>query len=120
LFLIPGDSALGFRLPLDNLPWEPEETRSWVYERDPLLARPPLTRVVHQPPNARPPKTNGVSHAAREEVDPSVVRTALCVEVREGVLHVFMPPLGFLEEWLALVTALEGVARERDPPLRVQ
>jgi uncharacterized protein (DUF2126 family) len=120
LFLIPGDSPLGFRLPLDSLPWEPEEARSWIYERDPLLARPPLTRVVQQPPNARPPKTNGVSHAAEREVDPSVVRTALCVEVREGVLHVFMPPLGFLEEWLALVAAVEDVAREREQPLRFE
>ena len=39
LFLIPGDSPMGFRLPLDCLPWEPEEARSWIYERDPLLRR---------------------------------------------------------------------------------
>src|SRR6185436_16653430 len=92
LFLLPGDSPLGFRLPLDSLPWESEESRSWIYERDPLLARPPLTRIVAQAPNARPPGTNGVHHGrAREqrEIDPSLVRTALCVEVREGILHVF-------------------------------
>src|SRR5262249_52062327 len=32
----------------------------------------------------------------------------------------FLPPLGFLEEWLALVTAVEDVARERDQPLRLE
>ncbi len=126
LFLLPGDSSLGFRLPLDSLPWESEEARSWIYERDPLLARPPLTRVVAQAPNGRPPGTNGV-HRARaneqreqREIDPALVRTALCAEVREGILHVFLPPVGFLEEWLALVGAIEDVARDRDQPLRLE
>jgi uncharacterized protein (DUF2126 family)/transglutaminase-like putative cysteine protease len=128
LFLIPGDSPLGFRLPLDSLPWEPEEARSWIYERDPLLSRPPLTRVVTQAPH-RPiaARGNGVTHAAgrgiadhADHADLGVVRTALCVEVREGVLHVFLPPLGFLEEYLALIAAIEDVARERDQPLRLE
>jgi len=123
LFLLPGDSPLGFRLPLDSLPWESEESRSWIYERDPLLARPPLTRIVAQAPNGRPPGTNGVQRARereQREIDPSLVRTALCAEVREGILHVFLPPVGFLEEWLALVGAIEDVARERDQPLRFE
>ena len=122
LFLLPGDSPLGFRLPLDSLPWEPEEARSWIYERDPLLARPPLTTSV---PPVREPDVGqrrlGRARAApAPAVDPAVVRTALCVEVREGVLHVFMPPLGFLEEFLALVAAVEDVARERDQPVRFE
>jgi uncharacterized protein (DUF2126 family)/transglutaminase-like putative cysteine protease len=124
MFLIPGDSPLGFRLPLDSLPWEPEEARSWIYERDPLLARPPLTRVVSQAPALRPHAgSNGTGHSAlhaAREIDPSIVRTALCAEVREGVLHIFMPPVGFLEEWLALVTAVEDVAREREQPIRFE
>jgi uncharacterized protein (DUF2126 family) len=124
MFLIPGDSPLGFRLPLDSLPWEPEETRSWIYERDPLLARPPLTRVVPQAPaSLARPHSNGNGHSAlhaAREIDPSVVRTAVCAEVREGVLHIFMPPVGFLEEWLALVAAVEDVARERGQPIRFE
>jgi len=127
LFLLPGDSPLGFRLPLDSLLWESEESRSWIYERDPLLARPPLTRIVAQAPNGRPPGTNGVQRARererereQREIDPSLVRTALCAEVREGILHVFLPPVGFLEEWLALVGAIEDVARDRDQPLRLE
>jgi uncharacterized protein (DUF2126 family)/transglutaminase-like putative cysteine protease len=124
MFLIPGDSPLGFRLPLDSLPWEPEDARSWIYERDPLLARPPLTRVVSQAPALRPyAGSNGAGHGAlhaAREIDPSIVRTALCAEVREGVLHIFMPPVGFLEEWLALVAAVEDVAREREQPIRFE
>jgi uncharacterized protein (DUF2126 family)/transglutaminase-like putative cysteine protease len=121
LFLLPGDSPLGFRLPLDSLSWQPEEARAWIYERDPLLARPPLTRIVAQTPH-RP--GNGVGHAPRaieaDDTDAEIVRTALCVEVREGVLHVFLPPLGLLEEHLALVAAAEDVARARDQPLRFE
>jgi uncharacterized protein (DUF2126 family)/transglutaminase-like putative cysteine protease len=125
LFLIPGDSPLGFRLPLDSLPWEPEETRAWIYERDPLLARPPLTMVVPQVPGPR--GANGVGRSAAEsrpQPQPpppdDVVRTALCAEVREGILHLFLPPLGFLEEYLALIGAIEDVARARDQAIRFE
>jgi uncharacterized protein (DUF2126 family) len=139
MFLLPGDSPLGFRLPLDSLPWQSPEARSWIYERDPLLARPPLTRVVTQTPHApNGSPTNGthpplpLAGEGRGEGKPlpgdvragegaaDVVRTCLCVEVREGILHVFMPPLGFLEEWLALIAAVEDVARERDQPVRFE
>jgi uncharacterized protein (DUF2126 family)/transglutaminase-like putative cysteine protease len=125
LFLIPGDSPLGFRLPLDSLPWETEEARSWIYERDPLLARPPLTMVVPQVQGVR--ATNGVGRAngtANASVPvplpDGVVRTALCAEVREGILHLFLPPVGFLEEYLALIAAIEDVARDRDQPIRFE
>ena len=44
--------------------------------------------------------------------DPSVVRTALAVEARDGVLHVFFPPLFAVEDWLALTAAVEETAAE--------
>jgi uncharacterized protein (DUF2126 family) len=106
-------------LPLDSLPWEPEDTRSRVYERDPLMARPPLAPVV---PQSQRGSANGASAppaAGSEDLGP-VVRCALCVEVREGILNVFMPPLGLLEEYLALVEAIEDVAAERDQQIRIE
>src|SRR4029077_19942767 len=91
------------------------------YERDPLLARPPLTRVVPQTAQGRPLTVSGNGvHDAGYEDDSGLIRTALCAEVREGVLHVFLPPVGFLEEYLALIAAIEDVARERDQPLRFE
>jgi uncharacterized protein (DUF2126 family) len=42
LFLIPGDSPIGYRLPLDSLPWVLPEDYPHVYEPDPLDDRPPL------------------------------------------------------------------------------
>jgi len=44
----------------------------------------------------------------------AIVRTALVVEVREGRLHCFLPPLDSASDWLDLVTAIEGVALARD------
>src|SRR5690606_37879338 len=40
------------------------------------------------------------------------VRTALCVESREGRLYVFMPPTRNCEDYLDLITALEDTAAE--------
>jgi uncharacterized protein (DUF2126 family) len=46
----------------------------------------------------------------REE--PGVVRTALTVESRDGILHVFYPPLYAVEDWLELTAAVEDTAQE--------
>jgi uncharacterized protein (DUF2126 family)/transglutaminase-like putative cysteine protease len=123
LYLTPGDSALGFRLPLDSLPWESEAARAWVYERDPLMARPPLTRVLPQSRRGRgdgAPRPVGAPTPSAAGDPGAIVRSALCVEVREGILHVFMPPLGFLEEYLALVEAIEDVATDRDQQIQME
>jgi uncharacterized protein (DUF2126 family) len=50
----------------------------------------------------------------------SIVRTALCVEVRDGILHVFMPPVGSVEGYLELCAAVEEAARAHDTPVRVE
>ncbi|HEY5952833.1 MAG TPA: transglutaminase family protein [Terrimicrobiaceae bacterium] len=46
LYLVPGDSPIGFRLPLDSLPWVKASEYPWDYEPDPLAERSPLA----QPP----------------------------------------------------------------------
>jgi uncharacterized protein (DUF2126 family) len=43
--------------------------------------------------------------------------TALCVELREGRLHLFMPPLTMLEHYLKLVAAIEATAAELALPV---
>ena len=42
LYLVPGDSPIGFRLPLDSLPWVTPSEYPWYYEPDPLAERAPL------------------------------------------------------------------------------
>ncbi|MFZ4409299.1 MAG: transglutaminase family protein, partial [Paracraurococcus sp.] len=44
--------------------------------------------------------------------DPGVVRTAMSVEARGGLLHVFFPPLYAAEDWLDLAAAIEDTATE--------
>ena len=47
-----------------------------------------------------------------------IVRTALCVEPREGRLHIFMPPVGSTEDYLELISAVEETATELRKRLR--
>ena len=44
LFLLPGDSPMGWRLPLDGLPWVAPEDRTPSVEPDPLAPRDPLSK----------------------------------------------------------------------------
>ncbi len=100
LFLTPGDSPMGLRLPLESLRKEPESDEDLLIREDPTLPRPPL-----------PPYRDAAIAPPRGGSD-RVIRTALCVEPREGNLFVFLPPLAALESFLGLVAAVEATARE--------
>jgi uncharacterized protein (DUF2126 family)/transglutaminase-like putative cysteine protease len=54
-------------------------------------------------------------------VDPfGGVRTAICFEPRDGVLHVFLPPMPDSEAFLRLVTAVEDTASELQQRVRIE
>ena len=57
---------------------------------------------------------------AQGESAPWIIRTALCTEVRGGVLRVFMPPQRYLEDYLELVAAVEDTAANLDIPVLVE
>ncbi len=42
LYLIPGDSPMGYRLPLDSQPWAAAGDRPWTLMPDPFAPKPPL------------------------------------------------------------------------------
>jgi uncharacterized protein (DUF2126 family)/transglutaminase-like putative cysteine protease len=116
LYLIPGDSPMGFRLPLESLPWSAPDDLDSDEPRDPFAPRPPLqaSRTVEQRRHAPSPEpTRGTS--AR-----NVVRTALCVEPREGLLHVFLPPVPQLEHFIDLIAKIEASAAELRMPVRLE
>src|SRR3546814_3590825 len=61
-------------------------------------------------PAGTPGRREQVPLPANQQSDSSVVRTAMCIEPRGGLLHVFMPPLQQAEDYLDLVTAIEDTA----------
>jgi uncharacterized protein (DUF2126 family)/transglutaminase-like putative cysteine protease len=124
LMLIPGDSPMGYRLPLESLPWASASDAVQIVEQDPTERRPPLP-----PPAQRSTKrmVDGrlVSSADYPPVpvgqpDANVVRTSICAEPRNGILHVFMPPTTTAEDYLDLVSAVEDTANELGLPVRIE
>ena len=181
LFLVPGDSSIGFRLPLQSLPWADPAGIEQEVEADPFAPRSPLpsgdadppvrisralgrTHVAggsfqpEQPPDAlttpeqlpdaltspeqvaghslppRSPEPMASAEFAGQSLDAMrpqpaaeadyaeedespddatrLVRTALTVQSRDGLLHVFLPPLYHAEDWLDLIAAVEASAAE--------
>src|SRR6185436_8634330 len=49
-----------------------------------------------------------------------IVRTATCVETRHGRLHVFMPPVATLEDYLELITAIEDTSGQLQTPVVIE
>ena len=172
MYLLPGDSPMGYRLPLDALPWVEQSEYPYLIEQDPFDLRMPLppadqlraqygphqhtaaalhrdkitnTRSPDQAPGAAQQASamGGSSTQANADLaDPAAIspprlaestigltRTALCVEARDPMrasgpraqithggksclLHVFMPPLARLEDYLELLTAVESTAAD--------
>ncbi len=116
--LLPGDSPMGYRLPLEGLPWVRATDFPWIHPIDPsvrpkALAQYPLYQRPNPAHRASAGSPAGSSAGSSDGVKAhgwqpdDVLRTALCVEPRQGHLHVFMPPVQRLEDYLALVEVVE-------------
>ena len=118
LTLIPGDSPLGLRLPLDSLPEPQANELPFPPEADPFRPTAPLA-PSGQANDARKVQSQSAQRAAAtEHSEPSnTIRTALCFEARDGKLHVFMPPISYLEHYVSLVEAIEDTAAELQLPV---
>ncbi|MGH8516968.1 MAG: DUF2126 domain-containing protein, partial [Panacagrimonas sp.] len=140
MYLIPGDSPVGYRLPLEALPWIAPLNYPHLVPYDPFSQRPPLppTVDVRRQPFLQAPVTEQEKlrrerqqklTAERDQPSPQRrgaylqggnVRTALTVEPREGHLCVFMPPVQGIEDYLELVAVVEDAAAEFDVPVRLE
>jgi uncharacterized protein (DUF2126 family)/transglutaminase-like putative cysteine protease len=162
LWLIPGDSPMGLRLPLDSIPWVAEKDFPWLWPQDP--SNPKLPALPKEfPYQARKPETTGqrfvrgrgapvpagygpgqraqqLGDLEEEQVklpplpleyDPSrrpvqgesapwIIRTALCVEPRDGRLHIFMPPVSTTEDYLDLIAGIENAVTEMGTPVIIE
>jgi len=141
MYLIPGDSPAGLRLPLESLPWvtldkrEVQEEYSLFNELQELPAD--MAERVEQrytefvgygmgsvSPTPPPPQEQRQRREVKKGADTrmqdvyvDVPHTALCVEARDGFIYVFLPPLYYLEHYLDLVATLEATAKDLQMPI---
>lgn len=140
LFLVPGDSPVGYRLPLGTLPYVPPAQFPYIVPVDPSLPRGPLPAREAILPEPAPAELEGADEMARRQQAVSftattgqqdrveqeiteiggAVRTALSVEPRDGRLCVFMPPVEALEDYLELVAAAENAAKAIRLPVHIE
>lgn len=134
LYLTPGDSPIGYRLPLQSL------ARS---DQDDALSQLPLDPFNPGLQTALPPFQTALDSLAQEPgnslVEPAregFVGTALCVEVRnpgrssgpeeelaregDAVVYVFMPPVQKLEDYLSLLAAVHHAAQSLSIPVLIE
>jgi uncharacterized protein (DUF2126 family)/transglutaminase-like putative cysteine protease len=115
-YLVPGDSPMGFRLPLDSLPWVRPVDFPHVHPPDPNQSFEPLAKAARA-------GVAGIGSAAVEQVAgpaEATVRTSMCAEERGSVLHVFMPPTQCLEDYLELIAAVEASAAMLHQPVIIE
>ena len=146
LFLVPGDSPVGYRLPLGSLPALKESEYPHVNPQDPLEPRAPLpprhgetaplgsaittepeALIGMQPPAAAPGQmaiasggASAVQQREEQEIGGEHVRTALSLEIRDNVLCVFLPPVERLEDYLDLVASVENAAAALGQPVHIE
>ena len=123
MFLIPGDSAMGLRLPLNSLPWVAYKDRDHEPERSLYEAVEPLQDMdaeVSRRYSKGSSKT--IDPAATEkEVKPKwTPHTALCVEARQGRLYIFVPPTTALEHYLDIIASVEATSKKLNMPVVIE
>ncbi len=123
MLLLQGDSPIGYRLPLDSLPWVAPDDIEYDFETDPFADREKLSPVQTrrmdlfdvEPPADPLPAAPKAGESAKE-----TTRPALCVETREGRLHVFLPYSTKLPDYLELLAAVEDTCTYLEKPVWIE
>ncbi len=102
LFLIPGDSAIGLRLPLASLP----AAAPILWADAPDLPDPRRDAPDDGQPAEK--RETAVTPPRRDDVVTGL-RTALAIEPREGQLWMFLPPVPRFADFCELVHAIDRV-----------
>ncbi|MCA1937356.1 MAG: transglutaminase family protein [Dechloromonas sp.] len=145
-YLFPGDSAMGYRLPIDSQPWTAQSDYPYVNvpdaetATDPLASYAALRARVSGEVGARVPQmqdrrsvaagmpasADGKGRAWEKPTDTRpgfkesagwITRLAMCAEPRDGKLYIFMPPTQTLDDYLEIVAAVEATAEEMQLPV---
>jgi uncharacterized protein (DUF2126 family) len=124
-YLIPGDSPIGYRLPLDSQAWAAEGDYPFIHAPDPsrsfaaLAPHTEIRRQFRERDASRAPVVVDVPVAPQESAA-ALTRTSMCAEARNGVLYVFMPPARELEDYLELTAAVEAAAEALNQPIVIE
>ncbi|HTV34553.1 MAG TPA: transglutaminase family protein, partial [Methylocella sp.] len=122
LFLVPGDSPAGYRLPLPSLPYVPPTAYPYIVTQDPLEDRGPLPDHLEriEAASITPDGQTARQDRIEQQHIEGAVRTALSVEPRDGILYVFMPPVRTLEDYLELLAAVEASSLALGLPIHIE
>ena len=147
IYLVPGDSSVGYRLPLGSLDHVPPAQYPYIHSADPGEPRGDLPvfegkeKFANGGPEglsenqttkkSRAQHVQEVAHftAAGDTQDrveqkisdlEGIVRTAISIEARDGRVCVFMPPVERLEDYLELIDAAEAAASSLGIPLHIE
>ena len=113
LYLVAGDSPIGLRLPLASLPWVAPDDVEVEFDRDPFENRGDLA-------DSRPRRKKRRAAPGKDYDPREIVHTALCAEVRNGIVHLFLPPVSLLEDWIELINTIEATVTELNLPVRFE
>ena len=134
LYAVPGDSVLGYRLPLGALPFVSASNYPFINPQDTAEAREPLPDfygLVAERENAArtqgpfqrvsdfTPQQQNAGYVPQVAIE-GVVRTAVTVESKGDHLCVFLPPVETLDDYLDLIATVERVAEQVGLPVRIE
>lgn len=149
LFLVPGNSPIGLRLPLDSLPVVPKARIPYKVERSLFEEVPeledfhkailwrygkvfkntePITKLAGENKEKFEKRNAAAAKKKAKEKEPPVeitqeietIRMALSVEVRDGHIYIFLPPMDYIEHYLDMVACIESSAAKLKMQVRIE
>ncbi|AYL97813.1 DUF2126 domain-containing protein [Mucilaginibacter celer] len=109
LFLVPGNSPVGLRLPLDSIQYTDPAEQEELAERSLFADVDALPDAIEEAADNTPFNNTDI-----------IFKTALVVEARQGKLFVFFPPTSYFEHYLSLVNAVERTAEKLKMPVLIE
>jgi uncharacterized protein (DUF2126 family)/transglutaminase-like putative cysteine protease len=115
-----GDSPIGYRIPLDIMPWVAPDVLEYEVDEDGQVKLPsaPTRRPEMFSQDPKPDPLPGIPEDAASAKE--LIRPALCVQVREGRLHVFLPYVSVLADYLDLVSGVEETSQHLQMPVWIE
>jgi uncharacterized protein (DUF2126 family)/transglutaminase-like putative cysteine protease len=123
LILSEGDSPIGYRIPTEQMPWVAPDELEYEFDAAPSANR---VKLPSRPADRialfnLDPESDPLPAVLKDpETAEVVMRPSLCVQAREGRLHVFLPYAPILADYLDLICAVEDTCRYLNMPVWVE